>query len=301
MKICHNCNYENSINSKFCRQCGTRLEQNTQERENLTVERETFECPECSSVISPKAKFCRNCGTKLQKLDERSASKFKESQHPYETTENIDKLRCKHGCGGALIKTRDPDVFKCEFCGSKYLVKRESGSLKIIKELERKVNHVEQEIKDVRNRQDTFIEIQKAQTELHDLENWYAQFINSTGRKISVVVLAILGVIAFLGIILMNFNTVPHELANICIIIGIVSLCISLGTFSPWAFFITVLAGIFAIIGYNQIDLAHLGDTILIASILLAIPFTIYFLYRFSQESHYRSKKEELLRTIRSY
>ena len=47
---CPNCNEEIEDDSKFCSQCGTKIEQS---------------CPKCNNVISQDAKFCSNCGYKL--------------------------------------------------------------------------------------------------------------------------------------------------------------------------------------------------------------------------------------------
>jgi class 3 adenylate cyclase/tetratricopeptide (TPR) repeat protein len=45
--ICPRCQYENSFNSAFCEECGTRLE---------------AACPNCGEPNRRAAKFCRNCG-----------------------------------------------------------------------------------------------------------------------------------------------------------------------------------------------------------------------------------------------
>ena len=52
MIICANCHTGNSDDSKFCLQCGTKLEH------------KVF-CPNCKTELDPNAKFCSQCGTKI--------------------------------------------------------------------------------------------------------------------------------------------------------------------------------------------------------------------------------------------
>jgi len=53
-----------------------------------------------------------------------------------ESEANLQQLICRKGCGGTLLETDDPEIFKCKFCDSLYLVKREgNGSLSILREL----------------------------------------------------------------------------------------------------------------------------------------------------------------------
>src|SRR5919197_2419407 len=47
---CPNCEHENSVEAKFCEQCGARLGQ---------------ACAKCGSIVSASAKFCSQCGHRL--------------------------------------------------------------------------------------------------------------------------------------------------------------------------------------------------------------------------------------------
>lgn len=51
---CPNCHTKLSANSKFCLECGTKIE----------IKKSTF-CIECGEALAPGAKFCANCGTKV--------------------------------------------------------------------------------------------------------------------------------------------------------------------------------------------------------------------------------------------
>lgn len=52
---CPNCGTKLSANSKFCLECGSKIE----------VKKSAF-CIECGEPLAPGAKFCANCGTKVQ-------------------------------------------------------------------------------------------------------------------------------------------------------------------------------------------------------------------------------------------
>ncbi len=49
---CSNCGAQIDENSKFCIECGNKIDQEV-------------ECPECSAKFPPNTKFCTNCGTKI--------------------------------------------------------------------------------------------------------------------------------------------------------------------------------------------------------------------------------------------
>ena len=59
MKICKNCNLENSDESKFCVGCGGKLEGEIIK---------SFSCQKCGFENDKEAKFCTNCGTQLEVL-----------------------------------------------------------------------------------------------------------------------------------------------------------------------------------------------------------------------------------------
>lgn len=52
--ICKSCGMENTPGTKFCAECGTKLENPSS----------SF-CPDCGAKNPPGTKFCRECGTKL--------------------------------------------------------------------------------------------------------------------------------------------------------------------------------------------------------------------------------------------
>lgn len=82
MKICQNCNCENSDNNKFCVKCGTKL-----------IEQPKF-CPECGSKIINSPKFCTACGFKLleniTEVNNYSGRNVAFEQKNHSTNENSD-------------------------------------------------------------------------------------------------------------------------------------------------------------------------------------------------------------------
>ncbi len=52
---CPNCQFENEEGSKFCLECGERLE---------------LQCPQCGKTLPHMAKFCNGCGQKLAEVAE---------------------------------------------------------------------------------------------------------------------------------------------------------------------------------------------------------------------------------------
>jgi predicted amidophosphoribosyltransferase len=54
--ICPNCNARIPATSKFCLECGTKLERQTTATKN---------CPKCGKSIPATSKFCPECGEKF--------------------------------------------------------------------------------------------------------------------------------------------------------------------------------------------------------------------------------------------
>ena len=52
---CPKCQFENEERSKFCLECGQRLE---------------LECPQCGKILPLLAKFCNQCGQRLEEVAE---------------------------------------------------------------------------------------------------------------------------------------------------------------------------------------------------------------------------------------
>lgn len=236
MKVCHSCGSENSADAKFCRKCGADIElvatDNIDTMEKIFVcqkcgyessewlgrcptcsswgslkEKQrtpiSLKCPKCNSIISVKAKFCKYCGTKLEKaVKEAEAERdIEKPGYSYETTENIDQLKCKHGCGGTLIETKEPDIFKCEYCGSTYLVKREAGSLRIIREIKKQIDHV-------KNMQELIAMKENARIDLDNLEDWYRDFKNNPFVNLFKSITICSAIFLGLGILLSNIEAI---------------------------------------------------------------------------------------------
>ena len=54
--ICPSCGFANSHGTKFCQECGTKIESYTAVKV----------CPSCGAELSDNVKFCSNCGTKIE-------------------------------------------------------------------------------------------------------------------------------------------------------------------------------------------------------------------------------------------
>ncbi|MDF2839225.1 MAG: hypothetical protein K0S60_928 [Evtepia sp.] len=61
--ICPSCSAKNPPESKFCRECGTKLE--AEHPEEDPVEIVEVLCPNCGATVGSEEKFCTQCGTKL--------------------------------------------------------------------------------------------------------------------------------------------------------------------------------------------------------------------------------------------
>ncbi|MCX7771918.1 MAG: zinc ribbon domain-containing protein [Clostridia bacterium] len=60
--ICTSCHAKNPPESKYCRECGNKLETEAPEAPVEIVE---VLCPTCGAAIEADEKFCTSCGTKL--------------------------------------------------------------------------------------------------------------------------------------------------------------------------------------------------------------------------------------------
>jgi ribosomal protein L40E len=61
--ICPSCAAKNPPESKFCRECGTKLE--TEAPAEEPVEIVEILCSNCGASVASEEKFCTNCGAKL--------------------------------------------------------------------------------------------------------------------------------------------------------------------------------------------------------------------------------------------
>lgn len=89
-------------------------------------------------------------------------------------------------CGGTLKITKDTDLFKCEFCGTPYMVKREDGGIRIIK-LEEKVEEIKDAIGALKD-------IDQVKTEQKEYENPTERYTKLFGL---ILVLAIIGICSY--------------------------------------------------------------------------------------------------------
>lgn len=60
--ICPSCLEKNPVDSKFCRECGSKFQQEPQEAPVEIVE---TVCPSCGVSVNDTDHFCTQCGTKL--------------------------------------------------------------------------------------------------------------------------------------------------------------------------------------------------------------------------------------------
>lgn len=99
--ICKVCGTELPRDAKFCRNCGSQIEQITVNQVSTTV------CPNCHSPLNGNEKFCAVCGAKIQ-----NAENTKDQMETEEVQR--EEPRICSVCGEELKAT---DVF-CQSCGS---------------------------------------------------------------------------------------------------------------------------------------------------------------------------------------
>lgn len=61
--LCSSCDAKNPPDSKFCRECGSKLE--AEPTTDAPVEIVETLCPNCGVAVDPNESFCTQCGTKL--------------------------------------------------------------------------------------------------------------------------------------------------------------------------------------------------------------------------------------------
>ncbi len=83
--ICKECGTQNNATAKFCRACGSKLEEIT-----VQEQKKNF-CPACGSENSENAAFCRNCGMQLVAAQSTVASAT-ENVKQVTQNENIQKM-----------------------------------------------------------------------------------------------------------------------------------------------------------------------------------------------------------------
>ncbi len=62
--VCPACQEKNTLESKFCKRCGAKLEEPAPE-EAKSEAREEVLCPHCSALVGENQPFCTQCGGKL--------------------------------------------------------------------------------------------------------------------------------------------------------------------------------------------------------------------------------------------
>ena len=74
LRVCDNCNDTISIESTFCKNCGSKqkpvkLKKDKKDKENEKDKEESKEkiCPQCGLVCEAKSKFCTKCGFGFEK------------------------------------------------------------------------------------------------------------------------------------------------------------------------------------------------------------------------------------------
>ena len=66
---CPQCQFENPEGSKFCLECGNRME---------------IRCPQCGNALPSTAKFCNECGLQVVSIDQMPAPPTKTIEAPRE-------------------------------------------------------------------------------------------------------------------------------------------------------------------------------------------------------------------------
>jgi len=63
---CPSCGAENSVDAKFCKECGVKLEKEPEKEPEEPTPPAKVSCPECGVENEPDAKFCVQCGYNLK-------------------------------------------------------------------------------------------------------------------------------------------------------------------------------------------------------------------------------------------
>lgn len=96
---CSNCGSILSENAKFCRECGQKINLETEALEGLI-------CPDCGNILEKDAAFCNECGKKISNENDNEENiycpKCGKSQ-------NINALFCGE-CGAKLTETIDSQI-----------------------------------------------------------------------------------------------------------------------------------------------------------------------------------------------
>lgn len=93
MKICKNCNLENSDESKFCVGCGGKLEGEIIK---------SFSCQKCGFENDKEVKFCTNCGMQLEVLPMVRTAVEKNKPCPACAYKNDAEAKLCRNCGFVL-------------------------------------------------------------------------------------------------------------------------------------------------------------------------------------------------------
>ncbi|MBN1922740.1 MAG: zinc ribbon domain-containing protein [Anaerolineae bacterium] len=101
MPVCEHCGSDNKESAKFCRQCGSPVQQSSTP-DGMT------RCPQCSALVRIGARFCRLCGATLN-----SASAQPKVCPQCHEPISANSRFCRH-CGSALLSNSEPRCAKCQ-------------------------------------------------------------------------------------------------------------------------------------------------------------------------------------------
>lgn len=144
-------------------------------------------------------------------------------------------------CGGALEVTEDMEMFRCQYCGTPYLVERKDGATRII-QLEQRVSQLEERqvetestVSEIGVKQES-LDSGVAKIELKELrekqyavaESWAKERFGPIGATIGafVITFAILFFLSSFDVVEFNQVTFPLVLFGFPLIIGATSLSI---------------------------------------------------------------------------